>query len=456
MANRPANKPTAGAARVADEFVRGVERALQPWIKAGDRVCVGLSGGVDSMVLLDALAALAPHRQWRLSAIHVNHQLSPNAAAWAAFCRRQCRARGVPLRVVKVDVKRGNSTEAAARYVRYAAYRSCRVDYVMLAHNQDDQVETFMLRLLRGAGVKGLAAMPQTRTDGDMHLVRPLLEVTRREIEGYAKHRGLEWVDDESNTDIQYLRNFLRSEILPRIEPRVRGYRATLTRAAMHMAEAAELLDELALIDARDCLRDGALAVDGLQRLSNGRARNLLRWFLADKDFAMPDQRTLDEALRQALRAKQDARVKVDVGGYLLHRFDGALHLIPKWRGPDADFSLSWQGERSLRIPALAATLKMVRGRGVGIDLERLSAAPVTLRLRQGGERLRPDAARPRRHVKDLFQEQRVPPWARDRVPFLWSGPHLVWVPGLGIDQRFHPATGARSIVPHWQWDSAR
>ena len=128
MANRPANKPAAGAARVADEFVRGVERALQPWTKAGDRVCVGLSGGVDSMVLLDVLVVLAPRHQWRLSAIHVNHQLSPNAAAWAAFCRRQCRALGVQLRVVKVNVKRGNSTEAAARDVRYEAYRSCRVE----------------------------------------------------------------------------------------------------------------------------------------------------------------------------------------------------------------------------------------------------------------------------------------------------------------------------------------
>ena len=446
-------KVRAAKAIALDDLARKVECALEPLVSHGDRLCVGLSGGVDSMVLLDALCALAPRHSWRLSAIHVNHQLSPHAATWAAFCRRECRARGVPLRAVKVEVARGNSTEAAARDVRYAAYRACRADHVVLAHHQDDQAETLLLRLLRGAGIKGLAAMPQARDEGEMRIVRPLLDVPRRDIERYAKRSALKWVEDDSNTDTHYLRNFLREDILPRIAPRVPGYRETLTRAAAHLAEAAALLDELAALDARDSLHDGVLAMESLRRLSSARAKNLLRYFLASVRITMPDKRLLDETLRQALHAKGDARVRLDLGSHTLYRYNDALHLVRKIVHPGKHFQLSWQGERSLHVTALAATFNMARGRGDGIDANRLRAAPVTLRLRQGGERLRPDAARPRRQVKDLFQEQNVPPWMRDRLPFLWSGRHLVWVPGLGVDQQYHALAGAPSLAPDWRFD---
>ena len=446
-------KPSVVTAPAAGDLARAVERALEPLVKAGERLCVGLSGGVDSIVLLDTLCKLAPRHQWRLSAIHVNHQLSPNASAWAAFCRRACRARGVPLRAVKVEVARGgrgNSSEAAARAARYDVYRACRAKHVVLAHNQDDQAETVLLRLMRGAGVKGLAAMAPARKEGGLQLVRPLLDVPRCAIEGYAKRHKLAWVEDESNADTAFLRNFLRREVLPRIEARVPGYRSTLSRAAAHLAEAAELLNEMALFDAQDIMRNGALTLDGLSRLSAARARNLLRYFLAGKEIAMPDKRALDEALRQALSAKRDARVRIDFGNHTLYRFEGALHLVPRLDAPVPGFPISWNGERSLRIAALGATLKMARSRGGGIDLARLREAPVTVRPRQGGERLRPDAARPRRRVKDLFQEQGVPPWQRDRAPFLWSGERLVWVAGLGIDCAFRARDGAPGVTPLW------
>jgi len=452
VTRRPSGKsPRTALLSDIDRLVPEVGCALESVAARGARLCVGLSGGIDSMVLLDVMAALAPNRQWRVSAIHVNHQLSPHASAWAAFCRRECRTRAVSLKVVKVHVARGNSTEAAAREARYAAYRSCRADYIVLAHNQDDQAETVLLRLLRGAGVKGLAAMPRARMEGHLHVVRPLLDVPRTDIERYAARRGLRWIEDESNADTRYLRNFLRAEILPRIEKRVPGYRATLTRAATHVADAAQLLDDLALMDVRDALQDGALSVKELRRLSAVRAANLLRHFLAGAGIAMPDQRRLQEALRQALTAKEGARVNMALDSHQLYRFDGALHLVSGQSMPDAGWTLTWNGESILRVTALGATLKMKRGRGAGIDLEALRSAPVTLRLRQGGERLRPDANRPRRPVKDLFREYRVPPWVRDRLPFLWSGPHLVWVPGIGVDSRFQPAAGARSVLPCWE-----
>ena len=443
----------------AEPFARHVERELSARVDRGARMCVGLSGGADSVVLLDVVVALAARHDWRISAIHVNHQLSEHAGEWARFCRRLCRSRGVPLRVVKVTVARGDSIEAAARAARYAAYRAQPADHVLLAQHQDDQAETVLLQLLRGAGVKGLAAMPAMREDTirpGLRLLRPLLGVTRREIEAYAAARGLSWVTDDSNDDIYYLRNFLRREIMPRLETRVPAYRATLCRAAEHLGEAVQLLDTLAAIDGSvdaGSPISGTLAVAALQRLPDARARNLLRYFLASQAVLMPDARRLHEALRQVLTAKVDARVCINVGGMTLRRYAGALHVVapsPLESPLLADFSRRWRDERRLAVPELHAALEMRRRRGAGIALDALLAKPVTLRMRRGGEKLQPDAARPRRHVKDLLQEQGVPPWLRDRVPFLWSGERLVWVAGLGVDCAFRAGAGAAGVTPRW------
>lgn len=424
----------------------------------GAKLCVGLSGGVDSVVLLDLLLAMAVRHRWKISALHVNHQLNPHAARWAQFCRRLCRARRVPLRVVKVSVPRGDSIEAAARAARYAVYRAQPAENVVLAQHQDDQAETLLLQLLRGAGVKGLAAMPAVRADSvrrDLRLLRPLLAVTRGDIERYARARGLSWVDDESNDDAYYLRNFLRREILPRIATRVPEYRATLTRAAGHLAQAAQLLDALAEIDAQGALNGATLAVNALAALPTPRAANLLRYFLAAQGVRMPDARRLNEALRQALTAKTDARVRVDLGTHSLRRHGARLHLVPVQTAPAKNLSWPWRGERRVTVADLGV-LEMRRRRGAGIDLEKLLARPVTLRLRQGGEKLRPDAARPRRPVKDLLQMAGVPPWQRDRLPFLWSGERLVWVAGVGIDCAFRAGVGEAGVIPHWVETSPR
>jgi len=164
MASSRKSKPSKA---VATDLVLRVAENIRNIVGMGDRLVVGLSGGVDSVVLLDLLARLAPKGRFRLSAIHVNHQLSANAPRWARFCRALCRARGIPLRTVKVTVPRGDSVEAAARAARHEVFHTLRADYVALAHNRDDQAETLLLQLLRGAGVKGLAAMPLLRMNAE-------------------------------------------------------------------------------------------------------------------------------------------------------------------------------------------------------------------------------------------------------------------------------------------------
>jgi len=441
---------------------------IRSTVKPSDRLVVGFSGGVDSVVLLDSLARLRRSLRFRLSALHVNHQLSPNAGRWSAFCRTFCRERDIPFKSVKVHVARGDSTEAAARAARYAAYAREPADYVVLAQHQDDQAETVLLQLLRGAGVKGLAAMPPIRKSKvgsrkskkdpspithhpSPGILRPLLDVTRQEILEYAKRRGLKWVEDESNTDTYFLRNFLRHEVLPVIARRIPGYRGTLARSAQHLAEAARVLDEVAAADGAGQMEERTLAVEALRRLPAARAKNLLRYFLAHCGASMPGAERLDEALRQALTAKEDARVLIDVGDFELRRFEDRLHAIPRLAVPRPGYTRRWRGERNLRLPELGGVLAMNRGRGSGVSAARLRGRPVTIRVRSGGERLQPDARRPRRSLKNLLQEARVPPWRRERLPLIFCGDELVWAAGIGVDCAYSSARDEPALRPEWK-----
>jgi tRNA(Ile)-lysidine synthase len=422
------------------------------------------------VVLLDSLQRVARRLRFRLSALHVNHQLSPRARRWEAFCRRLCRARGVPFQSVKVKVRRGDSLEAAARVARYAAFARQDCDYVVLAHHRDDQVETLLLQLLRGAGVKGLAAMPLVRIKDQGSRIkeraakapspesrapspaflRPLLDVTRDEILEYAKKRRLTWVEDESNADITFQRNFLRHEVLPVIARRFPAYRVTLARAVRHLADAAQLLDELAASDGAGYLEGGTLSIATLRRLPPARGRNLLRYFLACHGVAMPNAERLDEALRQALTAKQDARVLVELGDFTLRRYAGRLHLVRPGSAPPALYEKLWRGEKEIALPELGGVLTMARGRGAGASLARLRGRPVTIRARRGGERIKPDCRRPRRSLKNLLQEARIPPWERERLPLIFCGEQLVWAPGIGVDCAFQAARGEAALRPAW------
>jgi tRNA(Ile)-lysidine synthase len=452
------------------DLAADVAARLKTVVKPGQRLLLGLSGGVDSMVLLDVLARLVKRRRFELECLHVNHQLSPNAARWAQFCRAACRERDVECRVVKVSVSRRDSIERAAREARYTAMHAADADYIVLAHNADDQAETVLLQLLRGAGVKGLAAMPLLkppknaapaldaerstaphlpRITPGASILRPLLNVSRAQIERYAQRRKLTWIEDESNLDTQYQRNGLRHEILPLIARRVPGYRATLTRAASHLAEAAALLEDLARIDARDALTTRTLAIPVLRSLSEARARNVLRSMIAAQDWPMPPAERLQEALRQALNARGDAKLRVELGGCALRRQGQLLVLVASRAEAAVRPVVLWRGEPELVLPG--GVLSMTPRRGSGIRLGELQAEPVTIRTRAGGERLQCHARQPRRTVKNLLQEARIPPWDRERLPFIYCGETLVCVPGIGVDYRFQAAAGEPAIAPRWR-----
>jgi tRNA(Ile)-lysidine synthase len=440
-----------------DPVIRAVRAMLASLGAAGapapTRIAVALSGGRDSMVLLDALAALAAGFRVTLSAIHVHHGLSPNADAWAAFCERECARRGVALTTRRVAVRRvaGESLEAAAREARYAALACAGVDCVALAHHADDQAETVLLQLLRGAGPGGLAAMSPLRVAAAPAFVRPLLAVARAAIDARARECGIAWIDDESNDDPRHRRNYLRREIAPRLAQAFPGYPGTLVRAAGHAAEAAALLDALAAIDAgaggvatgdpAPTLERRALV--GLAASDAGRARNLLRWFLRRHGLPPPSTARLGAMLDQLLRAAPDARLRLAHAGAEIgvHRGRIVVH-----RPAAGAYEIRWRGEPALALPH--GTLAFVPGNG-GLACDP-ATQPLVVRPPRGGETLRLGPDRPRRAVRRLFQEAGIPAWERRDWPLVWCGEALAAVPGIGVAAEFLAAP-ASGYALQWQ-----
>jgi tRNA(Ile)-lysidine synthase len=436
---------------LATFFAARVTPRSSPWQPA--RLCVGLSGGRDSVVLLHALSALLSFAQLpvALSAVHVHHGLSANADAWADFCASFCRQCAVPLLIVRVDVPResGEGPEAAARRMRHGVFAECAADWLALAHHRDDQAETVLLNLLRGAGIAGAAGMlaerPQPRGPS---LVRPLLDVPRTVLERYAAEHALGWMDDESNDDVHLRRNYLRHEVMPRLEEKFAGAVKSLGRAASHFAAASLLLDELAAIDrAALASPSGRIGLPGFNALSGARAGNLLRFAWTSAGFRAPDTRWIAEALRQLAATTALSETCLATADGELHVYRGELHLIGH-RPPVPDCPVPWSGEAEL--PWAGGRVRFVPVIGSGLRRTLLAAGAVKLRARQGGERLQADAGRPRRSLRKLLQESAIPPWQRERLPLLWCGGRLAWVGGLGIDTALASRPGEAGILPVW------
>lgn len=294
-------------------------------------VWLALSGGRDSIVLLHLLVGvLAPGR---LHAIHINHGLSPNAGAWADFCQMTCARLDVPLRVVPVvvDGRAGQGPEAAARAARYAAFTAqlpSGAD-LLLAQHRGDQAETLLFNLLRGSGLAGASAMRVERQRAGLRLLRPLLEVPRAAIDAYATGHGLAWIDDESNDDSRFSRNFLRHEVLTVIGTRFPGAEASLAQAAGHFGEALDLLDELAEVDWAAVRVDDTAALAGLRRLSVARLRNLLRWRLRQLGWQPPVAARLDEFVRQLRVAAPDRHPELHLPAGRMRLSRGRLSWLP-------------------------------------------------------------------------------------------------------------------------------
>jgi len=415
-------------------------------------IVLGLSGGMDSVVLLHLLHRLAPRFNWQLSALHIHHGISTNADEWAKFCEKLCSIYQVPITIERVDItplRNEHGIEAAARKLRHAAFSRQDCDFIALAHHADDQAETLLLQLLRGAGIKGVAAMPLLKpaTTFAHATLRPLLDITRNSLLEYAQKNELNWVEDESNEDDYYPRNFLRKKILPKLEVKFPAYRDTLSRSAGHFAEADLLLDELAQQDAQYWVKGGPLDLVFLDTLSLHRAKNLLRYFLHASGAPMPHSSQLDDMLRQLRDAREDAAICIELGQWQVRRYKNKVYAMPALVNFDSHLKLSWHGETQLEWPASKGCLHFTKTTGQGLSLKKLQLAPVTFRLRSGHEKLRPRCNAAMRSLKNLLQEQQIPPWLRERLPLMYCGDDLVCAVGVATAEDYQAAPGEESLL---------
>lgn len=422
-----------------------------PKLQRRARLWLAYSGGLDSTVLLHLLAAAGLPR---LSAIHVHHGLQAAAEAWAQKCEARCRALDVPCTVMRVcvDTHDPAGPEAAARKARYAALHAQMKagDLLITAHHQDDQAETVLLRLLRGTGIAGLAAMRPLTDFPPGRLWRPLLHTPRTEIHAYAQQHGLSWIDDPHNQNPRYARAFLRSEILPRLRQHWPQAQESLARTAQHAAEAEELLQELAGADLKKVRRSqdsanrlDALSCAALMELSPARRNNVIRYWLTQTGFEVPAAGMLLRLDMEVMQAREDAQPLLHCGACEFRRYRDGLYVMPPLPPPPEHGQLEWNGAGTLQLPAGCGRL-MSSAR---------KALPFALRVcfPQGGERIRPRGSAHTRTLKNLFQEAALPPWVRVRTPLIYRNDELISVADRWVTEAWAEELKRRRVHIRWQ-----
>lgn len=387
---------------------------------------IAYSGGMDSHVLLHAMT------QWRnenssvrLRAVHVNHGLSDYADDWQLHCQRVCNDLNIPFLSEKIRLNNKNeSLEAAAREARYRVLANCleENECLLTAHHQDDQAETVLLQLLRGAGPKGLSAMPLKKPFAHSVHLRPLLNVSRKEVNVYATQHQLQWIDDESNAEVRFDRNYLRHHVMPALLERWPAATTNIVRSARHCGHAADLLTDLAEDDYSivQGSQTKTLSVAALLRLSESRRVNVLRHWLSRMGCRLPNTQQLQQLQRDVLLCDVDAMPVFELESKVVRRYRDDLYCLSD-KSVDTTFEMQWDCRSSLLLPDDLGTL---------FPEDFLEFQQLTVRFRRGGESIKPTGSAHTQSLKKLFQQWGVPPWQRDRVPLLFDGDRLIAVVG--------------------------
>jgi len=429
---------------------------------------VAYSGGLDSHVLLHAIVGLVGAN--RVIAIHVNHQLSSNANNWQRHCEEQCSALGVNLVCELVDVtNRGSGLEQAARDARYDAFEKLlnKNDLLILAHHADDQAETVLYRLFRGSGIKGISGIPETRLLGDGKLFRPLLHFSRADLESYASTHDIKWVEDKSNQEIVFDRNFIRHKILPVITDRWPEVVSQLSRSAKLYEEAGHLVNILAEQDLKNMKEKServgwSISIDMIKCLEKARQKNVIRHWVAEHKMPLPPYSVLGAVLNQMLSSSSDAQPLVSWSGVELRRFnkklylfsvdfDDSSHIIDRKKGisSSAKFSISWDGVSRILLPNNSSLSTKISSAG-GLKIHKKNI--IEIRFRGGGERCKPFGRSGSNTLKKLFQEHNLEPWLRNKVPLVYVDGILAAVGDLWVCDDFFALANETGVELKWSF----
>jgi tRNA(Ile)-lysidine synthase len=422
-----------------------------------ERIVLALSGGLDSVVLLQLtkeLLASSPDLNKNLIALHVNHDISQHSDSWQTFCEELCEGLGVPLHTEKLNFEGSNNLEARAREARYAIFENfcTENDVVLSAHHKDDQAETILFRLFRGNGGKSLSGIPEKRPLGKALLFRPLLQFNKKILEAYAKENELDWVKDESNSNLHFSRNYIRHEILPRVLERWPQFHESLERVARLRLESVHLLQEVAEQDFQALLSQDpdlrswgdCIELAPFKKITRARQKNILRYWMSAQNLLMPSEQRLESLVEQISTGGSEANQSSD----LLHwkqdesivswkRFEGCLFLLINKSGQETglvhkEWDLREGGELVLPQWRFCAAKHQKKGESEKAGL-RSDVTCLKVVYRKGGERCQPVSRANSQTLKKLLQEYRVPPWERDYLPLFHVDEKLVSVADLWV-----------------------
>ena len=369
-------------------------------------IVIALSGGIDSVVLLHFLNS---HYPGNIRAVHINHNLSKHSKDWSLFCKELCHKQGIEFKSIDINIKTSSNVEENARKKRYNSLKSelSKNEVLCTAHHQEDQSETFLLQLFRGSGVAGLASMPKMKSFADAFLYRPFLNISKQLIVDYATKYNLDWVEDDSNINLNFKRNLLRLEFIPKLESGFEGVIKNISRSAYHQSEALKLINDLAEIDIEkfNLVINHKIQVLPLTELPERRVANVLRYYIAQRGFLMPSNKVLTEFI-SVLRAKDDAKVILKWHLYEVRRYDNELYFF------------DGEPDRSNEDCPLFNKLK--------------DQTNFTIRFRQDGQRVRLKGKKHSSSLKKILQSANIPPWERDKLRMYYINDTLVGMESIG------------------------
>jgi tRNA(Ile)-lysidine synthase len=421
---------------LSGQFQRIVESL--PAVQSARTCVVAYSGGIDSHVLLH----LCHTAGLSVRAVHIHHGLQAEADHWDIHCQDVCSNLGIAYTCIHVDADpvSGESPEDVARSARYRALETeLRKDEVLLsAHHQDDQAETLLLQLMRGAGPAGLASMPLIKPFGSGYHLRPLLGFSQQLLTAYAEQQNLTWVDDPSNADTSFDRNFVRKEVMPKLMQNWSNVNEALSRAAGLQQDALEVIEAMACIDlaAVSTQQRNNISISKLRQLSAVRQYNVLRYWISTAGYDKPRRNILQEIIESVIPAAEDATPLVLWGNTEIRRYQDSLYVLPALSSHEIHHVYAWDGEQPLFIHPLNLELRLEQTLAKGLQQDAV-ARRLTVCFRQGGEQLRPHGRQHTHSLKKLMQEAGIPPWQRNRIPLIYIDHQLACVCGYWVAEAF-------------------
>ena len=427
-----------------------IERQIKPLLP--NKFCIAFSGGMDSTVLLHVMKNIIDEKS-QIRAIHINHNIVDNSKVWTRTCKSICKNFGIDIEIISLEVTHnGYGLEAAARDERYKKLKEklYENEYLLTAHHEEDQMETVFLRMARGTGLDGLQGINEKYSFGEGIIFRPMLEVSKTSVMDYAKEHQLKWVEDSSNQDTHFDRNFLRKKIIPQFRERWPSIASSVSRLSQLSAQNIKILNQIAEEDIGPIANMNELPLAKLLDKSFERANNMLRYIILANGMSIPSMKTLQDGLKEMLDPETDKSV-IAWKDYCIRKYKNHLYFLSNsdLEPNKVDVRIPWEIGKTVNLGENIGSIEATFIHGDGLSIEKCENK-LTISYRQGGELIKPIGHRINKSLKNLFQENQILPWMRDKIPLIYYQDELVSVADLWFNQNYVASQNEAGFVVNW------